>query len=133
VRNYLEDIKNNVNKYMSQNNILQRSNDILTEQLEHAESDSKKVINDKIDMKKQLDEIKSEYIEFKRKISDSFILAKDNKLLNNQNSLLQEKLKSFEDKNNLLVQKCRGIESEYVCQIDELNNKIKSKHIECNS
>lgn len=109
---------------MKNNQVLQRANELLNERVEELESEHNTKNTSSSDVLLQLEHIKAEYFQFKKKVSDTLMLAKDNKILQETNGNLVNKIYNLEIKNNDLINKCKIIENESSLQISNLKGKI---------
>lgn len=109
---------------MKNNQVLQRANELLNERVEELESEHNTKNISSSDVLVQLEQIKAEYFQFKKKVSDTLMLAKDNKILQETNGNLVNKIYNLEIKNNDLINKCKIIENESSLQISNLKGKI---------
>lgn len=109
---------------MKNNQVLQRANELLNERVEELESEHNTKNTSSSDVLLQLEQIKAEYFQFKKKVSDTLMLAKDNKILQETNGNLVNKIYNLEIKNNDLINKCKIIENESSLQISNLKGKI---------
>lgn len=109
---------------MKNNQVLQRANELLNERVEELESEHNTKNTSSSNVLLQLEQIKAEYFQFKKKVSDTLMLAKDNKILQETNGNLVNKIYNLEIKNNDLINKCKIIENESSLQISNLKGKI---------
>jgi hypothetical protein len=111
---------------MKNNQLLQRANDLLNEKVEELESYAYKNNNNTSSgVLEQLEQIKSEGFQFKKKVSDTLMLAKDNKHLQETNKTLILKINELDSKNNDLLNKCKTIETESSIQLNNLRGKVE--------
>lgn len=109
---------------MKSNQVLQRANELLNERVDELESEQNNKNISSNDVLSQLEQIKTEYFQFKKKVSDTLMLSKENKILQETNGNLVNKINKLEIKNEDLINKCKLIENESSLQLANLRGKI---------